>query len=391
LTIYRYNHPVYISTSWGNKSLSRILLILIIFFFISQPAKGFDGAFEGRILAGSSYVIESPAGFSDFDSEAEIRLGVLGNVWTNKDWEFDYELSADAKLAKGPSVQSHLRQETDIDFFRAWLRLDNGEFKLRGGRQKILFGAGAIYRPLGFFDTRNVTGVFPQTRGVDGFRSTWFLSSSSFLESWLVPAKKNDAIIVGIRGEALIQDVEMGLVAQYHPRSGLKDLTDFNQEMFQFGYHLKGEKEFGFWNESRLDIEMQSSIRFDTVIGTDYTFDLGEGMHVLLEYFFTTRQNKFTLTDAKGQRTIQQIGFSFDQPVGIDIRWQIFSFFDFSDRSFQLIPQIEYSINESLFLYFHARAGGNIKTGKKDGRLSRRTGSFNGTEPTVGLTLVSFF
>ena len=30
-------------------------------------------------------------------------------------------------------------------------------------------------------------------------------------------------------------------------------------------------------------------------------------------------------------------------------------------------------------------------TEKKDGRLSRRTGSFSGTESTVGLTLVSFF
>ena len=365
--------------------------MMVLYFSFPHFVEGFDISLEGRAVLGSSYVFDTPSDLNDFDSEAEIRIGVLGNVWANEDWEFDYELSADAKQAKGPSVQSHLRQETDIDFFRAWLRLDNGEFKLRGGRQKILFGAGAIYRPLGFFDTRNVTGVFPQTRGVDGFRSTWFLSSSSFLESWLVPAKKNDAIIFGIRGEALIEDIEVGLVAQYHPRSDLKDLTDFNQEMFQFGYHLKGEKEFGFWNESRLDIEMQSSIRFDTVIGTDYTFDLGEGMHVLLEYFFTTRQNKFTLTDTKGQRTIQQIGFSFDQPVGIDIRWQIFSLFDLRDKSFQLIPQIEYSINESLFLYFHARAGGNIKTGKKDGRLSRRTGSFSGTESTVGLTLVSFF
>jgi len=374
-----------------NSILNRFCLMMVLYFSFPQFLEGFDSSLEGRAVLGSSYVFDTPSDLNDFDSEAEIRIGVLGNVWANEDWEFDYELSADAKQAKGPSVQSHLRQETDIDFFRAWLRLDNGEFKLRGGRQKILFGAGAIYRPLGFFDTRNVTGVFPQTRGVDGFRSTWFLSSSSFLESWLVPAKKNDAIIFGIRGEALIEDIEVGLVAQYHPRSDLKDLTDFNQEMFQFGYHLKGEKEFGFWNESRLDIEMQSSIRFDTVIGTDYTFDLGEGMHVLLEYFFTTRQNKFTLTDTKGQRTIQQIGFSFDQPVGIDIRWQIFSLFDLRDKSFQLIPQIEYSINESLFLYFHARAGGNIKTGKKDGRLSRRTGSFSGTESTVGLTLVSFF
>lgn len=374
----------------GNKNLF-CFLFFTLFIVAPQPVKGFDGALEGRILAGSSYVFESPSGFDDFDSEAEIRLGVLGNVWTGEDWQLDYELTVDARQADGPSVQSRLRQETDIDFFRAWLRLDNGEFKLRGGRQKILFGAGAIYRPLGFFDTRDVTGVFPQTRGVDGVRSTWFLSPSSFLEGWLVPAKKNDAVIVGIRGEALIGSLEAGWVAQYHPQSDLEDLIDFDQEMVQLGYHFKGEQEVGFWNESRLDIEMQTALRFDTVLGIDYTFDLGEGLHALLEYFLTTREKEFTQTDPKGQRTIQQIGFSMDQPVGIDIRWQVFSLFDLRDKSFQLIPQIEYSITESWFLYLTGRAGGNIKTGKKDGRLNRRIGTFSGTESTVGLTLVGFF
>ncbi|MBC8284993.1 MAG: hypothetical protein H8E32_14355 [Nitrospinae bacterium] len=376
---------------WLKNNGINFLWLFTLWIISPQSVEAFDGAFEGRILAGSSYVFESPTGFDDFDSEAEIRLGVLGSAWEGESWLLDYEVTADARQSDGPSVQSRLREETDIDFFRAWLRLDNGEFKLRGGRQKILFGAGAIYRPLGFFDTRDVTGVFPQTRGVDGLRSTWFLSASSFLEGWLVPAKKGGAVIVGLRGEALIGEVEAGWVAQYHPKSDLKDLVDFDQERVQLGYHLKGEQEFGFWNESRLDIEMQTALRFDTVLGVDYTFNLGEGLHVLLEYFLTTRQKDFTLTDLKGQRTIQQIGFSLDQPVGIDIRWQVFSLFDLSDKSFQMIPQIEYSITESLFLYLHGRAGGNIKTGKKDGRLNRRTGTFSGTESTVGLTLVSFF
>ena len=382
---------MYKTIAWGIKNLFRFLLVLISIIFTPIPVKGFDGALEGRILAGSSYVFESPSGFDDFDSEVEIRLGVLGNAWSNEVWQLDYELSADANQGDGPSVQSRLRQETKIDFFRAWLRLDNGEFKLRGGRQKILFGAGAIYRPLGFFDTRDVTGVFPQTRGVDGIRSTWFPSPSSLIEGWLLPARKGDALLVGLRGEALIGEVEAGLVVQYHPQSELNDLVDFEQEMVQLGYHLKGEKEVGFWNESRLDIEMQTSLRFDTVLGADYTFNIGEGLHVLLEYFLTTRQKGFTLTDPKGQRTIQQIGFSMDQPVGIDIRWQIFSLFDLRDKSFQMIPQIEYSITESWFLYLTGRVGGNIKTGKKDGRLNRRTGTFTGTESTAGLTLVGFF
>ena len=168
-------------------------------------------------------------------------------------------------------------------------------------------------------------------------------------------------------------------------------MTDYKQEMAQIGYHFKGEKEVGFWNESRLDIEMQSALRFDTVLGTDYTFNLGEGLHILLEYFFTTREKAFTLTDPKGQRTIQQIGFSMDQPVGIDIRWQIFSLFDLRDKSFQMIPQIEYAITESWFFYLTGRAGGNLKTGKKNGRLNRRSNNFTGTESTIGLTLVGFF
>lgn len=369
----------------------QILSAIVLFFASPLSAKGFDGAFEGRILAGSSYVFESPPGFDEFDSEAEFRLGVLGSFWEGEDGLLDYEVTADARQSDGPSAQSQLRRETDIDFFRAWLRWDNGELKLRGGRQKILFGAGAIYRPLGFFDTRDVTGVFPQTRGVDGVRATWFLSPSSFLEGWLVPGKKGDALVAGLRGEALIGEVEAGWVAQYHPKSSLKDLTDFNQEMVQLGFHLKGEQEFGFWNESRLDIEMQTALRFDTVLGVDYTFNLGEGLHALLEYFLSARQKGFTLTDPKRQRTIQQVGFTVDQPVGIDIRWQIFSLFDLRDKSFQLIPQIEYSVTESLFLYLHGNAGGNIKKGKKDGRLSRRTGAFNGTESAAGLTLVSFF
>ncbi|MEK9629132.1 MAG: hypothetical protein VW455_08920 [Nitrospinota bacterium] len=369
----------------------KISTLFASIFFLNSSLWAFDADFEGRFLAGSSYVFESPSGFKDFDSEVEIRLGVLGNAWSGEEWQLDYEISADANQGDGPSVQAGLRDETKIDFFRAWLRLDKGDFKIRGGRQKILFGAGAIYRPLGFFDTRDVTGVFPQTRGADGIRTTWFPSSSSLLEGWVMPAKKEGAFLVGLRGEALVGEIEAGWVVQYHPRTDLDDLVDFDQEMFQLGYHFKGEKEVGFWNESRLDIEMQSSLRFDTVLGMDYTFDLGEGLHTLLEYFVTTRQKGFTLTDPKGQRTIHQIGFSMDQPLGIDIRWQIFSLFDLTDKSFQMIPQIEYSITESWFLYLTGRAGGNIKTGKKDGRLNRRSNTFTGTESTVGLTLVGFF
>ncbi|MEE2987894.1 MAG: hypothetical protein VX667_08940 [Nitrospinota bacterium] len=364
-----------------------------LFFFV-DGARGFDSRLEGRFKTGSSLVFDSPSFHKDFDSELELRFGVLGNAGSFNEWNLDYELAADAKFADGPSEQATLREETDVDFFRGWLRLDNGRTKIRGGRQKILFGSGTIYRPLGLFDTRDVTGVVPETRGVDGVRLTHFFDETTSLEGWAVPGKLEDHVITGLRWESLIRGVEIGVVIQYHPETDLEDLADFGQERFQVGYHFKGEHEIGYWNESRMDIERidgQHPLRFDTVFGVDYTFDIGEGLHVLLEYFLSTRDKNFTLTDLKRNRTLHQFGLLFDQPVGIDIRWQVFSLFDVRDGSFQMVPQIEYSVTDDIFLYLHGRWGNSFESGEKDGRLFRETADFNGTESIVGLTLVGYF
>ncbi|MFQ5449626.1 MAG: hypothetical protein ACE5E9_03305 [Nitrospinaceae bacterium] len=353
-----------------------------------------DWDFEGRLKTGSSFVFESPPGHKDFDSEAELRMGVLGNAWKKKEWVLDYELSADAKQADGPSVQAGLRRETDIDFFRAWLRLNNDKVQLRGGRQKILFGSGAIFRPLGFFDTRDVTGVVPETRGVDSVRATYFFDETTSLEGWLLPARRKDHLIAGLRWEGLLKGIESGIVIQYHPRTDLQELPDFGNEIVQLGYHLKGEHNFAYWNESRLDIEQKNGnhpLRFDTVLGMDYTFSVGEGLHVLVEYFLSTRQKKFTLTDPSGDRTIHEFGFLLDEPVGIAITWQVFGLFDVRDGTFQIVPQVEYAVTDQVFLYLHGRWGNRIQTGEKRGRLFSKTPVFNGSESIMGLTLVAYF
>jgi len=371
-----------------------ILIIYIFLFFLpTKPVAAFDMDYDGYIKTGSLYIFDSPSFHKDFDSELIVHLGLEGNVLNKNKWALDYEMETEASQVDGPSEQSKLRPETDVDFHRAWLRLGNDSLQFRGGRQEILFGDGAIFQPLGLFDTRDVSGVIPQAHGVDSVRATWFWSDVSLLETWLVPAKKGTALISGIRTDLLLGEIETGVVFQYHPKSDLDDFSGYDQEMIQVGYHFKGEHEVGFWNESRLDIEMQPSspLQFDTVLGVDYTFEIGKGLHVLVEYFFTTRQQEFSLSDLKKQRTYQQIGFLLDQPIGIDIKWQIFSLYDFRDRSFQLVPQIEYSITDDLFLYLHGKVGGDVNGNKTNGRLSRRTDSFSGTESSIGLTITNYF
>ncbi|NIQ03115.1 MAG: hypothetical protein GWM98_24280 [Nitrospinaceae bacterium] len=127
------------------------------------------------------------------------------------------------------------------------------------------------------------------------------------------------------------------------------------------------------------------------MLGADYTFRVGDGLHVLVEYFLSVRENKSTLLDPEGNRLFHQIGFLLDQPVGLDIRWQVFSLFDFRDGSFQVVPQVEYFLFRQTYLYLTGRWGGRVETGKKNGRLFRKTPVFNGTESNIGLTLVVYF
>jgi hypothetical protein len=286
-------------------------------------------------------------------------------------------------------------EEYDAELFRGWIRYEKGDSKIRAGRQQILFGASSLFRPLGFFDTRNVAGILPLTRGVDGLRSTYFLSSTSSVQGWAVPAQIGNRVIAGIRGEANFGPIEAGVALQYHPKTDLPFLADFNNEMVQMGYHLKGEYVVGLWNESRLDIQQDQPgdpLRFDTVFGVDYTFNVGQGLHVLLEYFLRTQEPGFTSIDLKQDQTIQVMGLQLDQPVGIEIIWRAFFFFDLSDQSFQFVPQIEYNIIDQVYLYALARIGGSINGDNRTGRLYRESPFFfTGTESSAGLTLIAYF
>ena len=161
------------------------------------------------------------------------------------------------------------------------------------------------------------------------------------------------------------------------------------------GYHIHVEYVVGYWNESRLDIQQDqpgNPLRFDTVFGVDYTFDLGQGLHVLLEYFLRTQERGFTNIDLKQDRTIHTLGLLLDQPVGIDIVWRAFFFIDLDDRSFQFAPQIEYNVWEQVFLYIQAQIGGSIDGNNLTGRLFRTSpASITGTESRAGITLIAFF
>ncbi len=371
--------------------LSGLLLV-----WLPNSLWAFDWQYEGRYRASSQVLFDPPPSeLNRFDHELELRNGLVGTLYEKDGHIFDYEVVGDLLYTGGVREEIGLVEEYDAELFRGWVRYEKGNFKIRGGRQQILFGAAALFRPLGFFDTRIISGIIPLTRGVDSLRSTYFLSDTSSIQGWAVNAKSGQRAIVGLRGEANFGPIEAGAVLQYHPKTDLPFLADFNLEMFQLGYHLKGEHVIGYWNETRLDFQQDQPgdpMRFDTVFGVDYTFDVGQGLHVLLEYFFRTQEPGFTNIDPKQERTLQVMGLQLDQPVGIDIVWRAFFFVDLVDGSFQFAPQIEYNIWGQVYLYAQAQVGGSIDGNNRTGRLFRESPvSFTGTESRAGLTLIAFY
>ncbi len=353
-----------------------------------------DLRYEGRFRVGSQYHLAPPSHLNHFDNEVELRNGLLGTLWEGEKSVIDFEFVLDFLYTGGIREQAGLAEEYDAEIFRGWLRWEKENIKVRAGRQQILFGSGSLFRPLGFFDTRIISGVIPLTRGVDGARATYFPGPTSLVEGWAVPAKTGERAIWGLRGERQLGLLEVGGVVQYHPKTKLGFLNSSQLELFQFGYHIKGEKVVGFWNESRIDVEQDKPgkpLRFDSVVGTDYTFDVGQGLHVLFEYFVRAQEPGFTLEDIKRERTQHFLGMQLDQPVGIDIVWRFFGFYDLRDRSFQLAPQIEYNLIDQVYLYLTARIGGSINGNNQTGRLFRDLPVYTGTESSVGLTLIAFY
>ena len=85
------------------------------------------------------------------------------------------------------------------------------------------------------------------------------------------------------------------------------------------------------------------------------------------------------------------MGLQLDQPVGIDVIWRAFFFFDLTDQSFQFAPQIEYNLFDQVYLYVQALVGGSIDGNNRTGRLFREAPFFTGTESRAGLSLIAFF
>lgn len=242
------------------------------------PAINFDKTFESKLKI-----------------DAEISLNTTGYL-TFTDWE---------KTDQGESFKA----------YRLWARISGKKWELRAGLQKINFGSAIILRPLMWFDQMDPRDPLQLTNGVYGLLGRYFFKNNANLWLWTLYGNEN------LKGWELIgseiHDPEYGgrfqfpvlkgeLATSYHFRkaNSTQTMIDWghNTHMVmpehRFGIDGKWDMKIGLWIESTYthnksvfglpDAVNLVKNRVYNTIGIDYTFGIGNGIHVSGEQLFMT-------------------------------------------------------------------------------------------------------
>jgi hypothetical protein len=224
----------------------------------------------------------------------------------------DNDLSADIDLSlngvgSASSVKNqHPEYEGSIKPYRASFRLSSNRFEIRAGLQKINFGSATLFRPLMWFDRVDPRDPLQLTDGVYALLARYYFADNANVWLWglygnnetkgweIVPTPKR-TVEYGGRLQIPASTGEIG-VTYHHRVANLAGLPGFPvgrmaDQIPENRYALDGKWDVGVgvWFEAVL-VHQQTEFpglkyQLQWTVGADYTFDVGNGLDILTEYF----------------------------------------------------------------------------------------------------------
>ncbi|MBN2030429.1 hypothetical protein JW824_09310 [bacterium] len=331
-----------------------VLIGLLVFSSICAQGVHVEGQLSGWALVNL-----------EKEGEKQIGLRYIPNLSVqrpvSKNWTSDVELSVNTFGTGQVNGSNDIQTNGDLNLYRFWLRVASHQFEARVGLQKINFGSAAILRPLMWFDRIDSRDPLQITSGVYGllFRYyflnnaniwLWGLYGNDEVKGWETLPSDDGAVEFGGRFQYPLFTGELAFT--YHHRSidlkkGLQNLlTNINiiipcdPLIFswlniknipenRFGLDGKWDISVGFWFESVLihqdwddlpailnyikgtyPIPFTYKYQRFINIGMDYTFGLGNGLHVLGEHFlFDVSETSFGPGKSMGTFTALSLNY----------------------------------------------------------------------------------
>jgi hypothetical protein len=320
-------------------SKAKSLAIAFLFVLLNAPlltAQGVD--IKGQITSWGTY---------NRNQETMGQLGLryipeaLWRYPLHGDLAFDVDGSFNANAFTTFRSSPASESSHEIKAYRLWLRFSSPRFEARFGLQKINFGSAMLIRPLMWFDRLDPRDPLQITSGVYGllFRYyflnnanvwLWGLYGNDDPKGWEVFPTQKKSIEAGGRFQTPFFNGELALTfhRRYLGASTLVPtlLTGPIEGAAENRIGLDGKWDYGvgLWVEASAvhkDVELDD-LRFEKMatLGCDYTFGLGNGLHVLNEYFLVSLSPDFLGSTI--DRKLSTISFDYplsivDQCVGI--------------------------------------------------------------------------
>ena len=246
----------------------------------------------------------------------------------------DAELSLNLYGYAQLSSLSDVSTQGEVDPYRLWARFSSSQFEARIGLQKINFGSAMLFRPLMWFDRLDPRDPLQLTDGVYGLLMRYYFVNNSNIWLWglygnedpkgleVVPTEK-DSVEFGGRIQVPLWTGELALT--YHHRNAdygevpLLGAYLPNPTIAENRYALDGKWDIGIgiWFEGTVIHkkveEPLTPYQKALTIGMDYTFDWGNGLNVLGEYFlFEASQDLW-----RSGESIHYAGLSLNYPLAL--------------------------------------------------------------------------
>lgn len=252
----------------------------------------------------------------------------------SKKVSLDAEISLNAySSADAPSL-SDIQTQGEIKPYRLWLRFATAQFEARLGLQKINFGSALLLRPLMWFDRIDPNDPLQLADGVYGLLLKytflnnvniwlWTLYGNDDLKGWEVIPTQEKCPELGGRFQFPLWTGEMAF--SYHHRRidpGQSLIVhswenEKNVPENRFGLDGKWDIGVGLWFEGVLTHQdfVSSPLKYqkNINIGMDYTFAVGNGLHVLAEHLvMDTSENALNAGE-----TVKFSALSLDYSLGL--------------------------------------------------------------------------
>jgi len=293
-----------------------------------NPADPFQAQGGLRYIPKISF--SHPAGQGKYSVEGELSANLWGSLL----------------YSSGDSLSSDYR----FSPYRAWIKFSGEQFEVRAGLQKINFGSAIMLRPLMWFDRMDPRDPLQLTDGVYGLLGRYYFANNANIWLWGLYGNKETKgweayetarkkIELGGRAQLPLANGEIAL--SYHHRMTDPSLT-LPDSLYSGGplpedrLALDGKFTLvaGLWFETTLsrvaDLNNSDICTSMLNLGTDYTFNLGEGLHMTGEYFTYMSGDKPYNSD---QYSLHFGGVSLSYPINIIHSLSLIVFHDFTNRT----------------------------------------------------------